>query len=55
MAACGIRVLENYSHRVLSSAGIEHTVSFERDAPLMPAVDPLLSNQTALVSYDANF
>lgn len=54
LAACGIRLLKNHPHRVLSRMGGEQTVSFQHGGPLMPAVDPLLSNQTALVSYDAN-
>lgn len=41
-------------HRVLSRTRGEQTVSFRHGGPLKPAVDPLLSNQTALVSYDAN-
>lgn len=41
-------------HRVPSGMRGEQTVSFRHGGPLKPAVDPLLSNQTALVSYDAN-
>lgn len=55
LAACAIRLLKNHPHRVLSRMGGKQTVSFQHGGPLKPAVDPLLSNQTAPVSYDANF